>query len=186
MRRGLSLSGLSGQESKSPFLRLSYWTGSTPYQVTHLKLKMLGSERKKREDIVLCSVTRREWLLSSVLAIRCGPMSWGERSGYPDHRVGTQESQLIKAPCQPGMHYIETGKLLKALQSWSMMFYGAPWPAECNLKKISRKMKRGDNPIKAGQPSPKLEQVLQYPCHYCMCGPPQGLRYQRQSLPAGW
>lgn len=75
MRRGLSLSGLSGQESKSPFLRLSYWTGSTPYQVTHLKLKMLGSERKKREDIVLCSVTRREWLLSSVLAIRCGPMS---------------------------------------------------------------------------------------------------------------
>lgn len=156
--------------------------GWTPYQVTHLKLKMLGSEKEEERRHCSLSVTRREWLLSSVLTIRCGPMSWG---GYPDQRVGTQESQLIKAPCQPGMHYVETGKLLKAFQ-WSMMFYGAPWPAESNLKKISRKMKRGANTIKAGQPSPKPEQVLQYPSHYCMCGPPQGLRFQRQSLPAGW
>lgn len=57
---GLSLSGLSGQESKSPFLRLSYWTGSTPYQVTHLKLKMLGSEKEeeRRHCSLLCNQKR--------------------------------------------------------------------------------------------------------------------------------
>lgn len=62
MRRGMSLSGLSGQESecKSPFLRLSYWTGSTPYQVTHLKLKMLGSEKEeeRRHCSLLCNQKR--------------------------------------------------------------------------------------------------------------------------------
>lgn len=153
--------------------RLSYWTGSTPYQVTHLKLKMLGSEKEeeRRHCSLLCNQER-------VAPFFC-----------PHHPMWANElrwvSQLIKAPCQPGMHYVETGKLLKAFQ-WSMMFYGAPWPAESNLKKISSKMKGGPNPIKAGQPSPKPEQVLQYPCHYCMCGPPEGLRFQRQSLPAGW
>lgn len=40
--------------------RLSYWTGLTPYQVTHLKLKMLGSEKEeeRRHCSLLCNQER--------------------------------------------------------------------------------------------------------------------------------
>lgn len=154
---------------------LPSWGWVTGRVLHHIKLhnsnwRHLHQRREKREDIVLRSLIKRERLHSSLFAMWCRPQSWGEFRGYLDFLKlapigGHTGIPANKAPCQPEMHNLEIGKLLKAFQSKNVMFCGALWPARCNLKKISWKMKGGDNPIKARQSSLTLEQVPLHPCH---------------------
>lgn len=86
--------------------------------------------RKKREDIVLLSLTTAEPLLVFLPQHETGDgadEAWtgGIQASYVGAEEAQQESQLIKR--QPGMHKVEPGALSKAFHSQNVMLHGALW-----------------------------------------------------------
>ena len=129
---------------------------------THLR-------KEKREYIVLCPLTRGKRLLFSVFTVRCRPESWGEWGRYLDvYKLvpigGHTRISVNKRPCQPEMQRLASYERHSTARMWCVTVPSGPLSAI--WRKISRKIKSEDNPIKASRPSLTPEQVLLYPCHY--------------------
>lgn len=109
---------------------------------------------KKREDIVLLSLTRGEPLLVFLPQHETwdgADEAWtgGIQASYVGAQEAQQESQLIKR--QPGMHKVEPGTRSKAFRSQNVMLDGALWPANWPGR-LTAKIQKGGGGLGGNDP----------------------------------